>query len=150
MKFRKEYGFLSNMASVFSGIRYENLIYPTVENAYQAAKLENEADRQIFTQISPVEAKKLSHKITKRPDWHQINLGIMKNLLDQKFAVPYFRNRLLATGDVELVENNEWHDNFWGSCTCPRCQNKKHENHLGKMLMEIRDELHKQGYGKKP
>ena len=28
---------------------------------------------------------------------------------------------LIATGDIELVEKNNWHDNFWGDCSCLRC-----------------------------
>jgi len=33
-----------------------------------------------------------------------------------------------------------WHDKFWGICICTKCANKG-ENHLGKILMEVREEL---------
>jgi predicted NAD-dependent protein-ADP-ribosyltransferase YbiA (DUF1768 family) len=43
--------------------------------------------------------------------------------------------KLIATGDMELVEHNWWKDKFWG----------KHfgegENYLGRILMKVRKEL---------
>ena len=41
----------------------------------------------------------------------------------------------MQTEDAELVEDNWWGDKFWGVC------NGEGENHLGKLLMKIRDEL---------
>ncbi len=43
--------------------------------------------------------------------------------------------RLLATGDAELVEGNNWGDRFWGICR------GEGRNELGKILMKVRDEL---------
>lgn len=45
------------------------------------------------------------------------------------------RKKLLATGDAELVENNTCGDVFWGIC------DGVGENHLGKILMLVRDRL---------
>ena len=61
--------------------------------------------------------------------------GIREKFKDQKLA-----EDLLSTGDLELIECNNWHDNFWGSCSCPKC-NDSGLNHLGKILMKIRFEL---------
>jgi len=47
-------------------------------------------------------------------------------------------HRLLQTGDAKLVLNNKWNDKFWGVCRGVG------ENWLGKILMEVRDELRKQ------
>jgi predicted NAD-dependent protein-ADP-ribosyltransferase YbiA (DUF1768 family) len=44
-------------------------------------------------------------------------------------------DRLLLTGDEELIEGNYWHDHIWGVC------DGTGTNWLGKILMEIRDEL---------
>lgn len=41
----------------------------------------------------------------------------------------------MATGNEMLVEGNNWHDKFWGVC------GGEGENHLGKMLMHIRERL---------
>ena len=63
----------------------------------------------------------------------------MKILLRQKFGDAWLRAKLLATGDAELIEGNYWHDTFWGMC------NGKGENHLGRLLMEVRSELRVDG-----
>jgi len=45
------------------------------------------------------------------------------------------REKLLETDNRQLVEGN-WHgDTFWGAC------GGKGQNHLGKILMEVREEL---------
>ena len=36
---------------------------------------------------------------------------------------------------MELIEGNVWNDTFWGVC------NGKGHNHLGKILMKVRDEI---------
>lgn len=63
----------------------------------------------------------------------------MQELLEEKFKNPVLQAKLLAVKG-EIVEHNQWHDNFWGSCTCPKCGNKGN-NALGKMLMNLRNEL---------
>lgn len=57
MLFRNEYAFLSNMYS--SNIKYDNIVYSSVENAYQAAKTDDISQRKTFENIAPVAAKKL-------------------------------------------------------------------------------------------
>lgn len=52
-----------------------------------------------------------------------------------KFRNPELRDKLVATGDAEIVEGNWWGDKFWGVCRGVG------ENHLGKILMRIRTEL---------
>ena len=68
----------------------------------------------------------------------------MKKLLKQKFSNTEFRNFLLSTGDLYIEEGNYWHDNFWGNCYCKKCIEIEGINKLGKLVMEIRDELKKQ------
>jgi len=45
------------------------------------------------------------------------------------------KEKLLATGDEELVEGNDWNDRVWGKV------DGVGENHLGRLLMKIRAEL---------
>ena len=45
-----------------------------------------------------------------------------------------------TTGDAELIEGNTWHDNYWGVCSCSKC-NGRGKNRLGKLLMKVREEL---------
>ena len=65
----------------------------------------------------------------------------MLDILRAKFAVPELKEKLIATGDAELVEGNRWHDNRRGKCSCEKRQNKEGQNWLGKILMEIRKEI---------
>ena len=48
---------------------------------------------------------------------------------------PELAEKLLATGEQELVEGNNWNDTFWGMCR------GKGKNMLGNILMKIREEL---------
>jgi predicted NAD-dependent protein-ADP-ribosyltransferase YbiA (DUF1768 family) len=107
--------------------------YPSVENAYQAAKSHGMDTRLLV--CSAGEAKKLGKLGMLRPDWEEVKLGIMEDLLRQKFSIPELQEKFLATGDATLIEGNWWGDTFWGVCRC------KGENHLGILLMKIRDEL---------
>ena len=68
-----------------------------------------------------------------RPDWEDIKLEVMGDLLWQKFVLNReLRDRLIATGDRELVEGNAFSDFYWGVC-----KGRGH-NHLGRLLMELR------------
>ena len=42
---------------------------------------------------------------------------------------------IVMSRERKLVEGNDWHDRFWGVC---RGQGK---NHLGKLLMRVRESL---------
>lgn len=65
-----------------------------------------------------------------------MKLGVMLELVQKKFHPIFMQNRLLATDNAELVEGNYWGDRFWGVCK------GEGENHLGKILMRVRKELH--------
>lgn len=135
-KFKGKNRFLSNFH--LKEILFEGMIYPSTENAYQAAKCENPVHRVRFEICSPAEAKKLGRKITIREDWDSIKLVVMEYVCRQKFLTDPERQMLLDTGDEELIEGNTWGDVFWGQCPLGTG-----ENHLGKILMKIRDELKK-------
>lgn len=136
--FKGEYAFLSNMASV--PIRYMLLNFTCTEAAYNAAKCDDLKDQQQFVGLNGYQAKKLGRTIRLRSGWHEAKLKVMHDLLWLKFTQQPFKSQLLATGDAILIEGNYWHDNFWGSCTCPRCNNQG-ANNLGKLLMQIRETL---------
>lgn len=136
MFFRGKYSFLSNFFPV--KIFFQGLEYPTVENAFQAAKTTDETLRRQFQNISPSEAKKLGKTLPLREDWNEVRIQTMAELLAIKFSHIELRKKLLQTCGV-LVEDNYWHDNFWGRCTCDRCSSKLSENLLGKMLTALRE-----------
>lgn len=143
--FRDKYFFLSNFFPCV--IRYRGVSYRSVESAFQAQKVDpdlTEAARlelqKRFSDLSPDQAKHLGRRVELRPDWESVKDGIMRELLLVKFGSGKLREWLLATGDEKLVEGNTWHDNYWGSCICPRCRNRG-RNELGKALMALRREL---------
>ncbi len=60
----------------------------------------------------------------------------MRDLVRQKFLKHRdLAEMLFATGSAELIEENSWGDTFWGVCE------GEGENRLGRVLMEVRDEL---------
>lgn len=125
---------------------YQKMEFQTVENFYQAmkAKKDDLTTRRRISIQPPTQAKKMGNRIKLRPDWEEIKLDVMAYALRYKFA-PYtsWADKLLATGVSEIVESNTWHDTFWGKCFCKRCLGQG-ENHLGRLLMSIREKLLKQ------
>lgn len=83
MRFRGEYWLLSNFYNC--SIEYEGKIYPSVENAFQASKVLDEDEREIFTKCTPVEAKRLGRKVKLRDDWEEVKVLIMTGLIFTKF-----------------------------------------------------------------
>lgn len=138
--FDGKYAFLSNFAS--SPFEVGGVTFPTVEHWFQAWKSLDEAEfMEIAAADTPGKAKRLGRHVTLRPDWEEIKVDVMRQGLRHKFAIPEFRNQLLATGDEELMEGNTWHDNTWGNCVCQKCQNIPGRNMLGMLLMQLRQEI---------
>lgn len=132
--FREKYYFLSNMYPAL--VTFGNMTYSCVESAFQAAKCTNPADRKKFTTINGYEAKKLGRRVNLRKDRESVKLNIMYRCVKNKFANnPDLKLKLLGTKTAILIEGNTWNDTFWGVC------NNVGENHLGKILMRVRDEL---------
>jgi len=143
--FRGDYHFLSNFAP--ARVMLDGMQFPTVEHAYQAAKtLEIEEREHILGASTPGLARKMGRKLTQRPDWPDMKVKVMQDLVGQKFeGHPDLAKLLLATKDAELVEENTWHDNFWGHCRCPKCAPVTGQNWLGRILMEVRERLKEAG-----
>lgn len=77
-----------------------------------------------------------------REDWEEIKSQVMLDCLRNKFAAGSMLARALQdTGKEILVEGNLWHDNTWGDCKCNHCCDIKGQNLLGRLLMQVRDEL---------
>ncbi len=140
-EFRGAYFFLSNFYP--SLVEYENLEYPTVEHAYQAAKTADiDLRKQVQMARTPAGAKAMGRKIPPPPDWRSYNLQLMEDLILQKFTrYPDLREQLLATGDAELIEGNTWNDRFFGMTRDKKTGAWYGHNQLGKMLMRVREKL---------
>jgi N-glycosidase YbiA len=134
-RFSGEYRFLSNFWPC--EIKYEGKTYPSTEHAYQAAKtLDIKERNKIRDAKTPGDAKRLGRKITLRSDWESVKLQVMENLVRQKFFDnPKLGKKLIDTGEQELIEGNTWGDKVWGQV------NGVGQNHLGKILMKVRQSL---------
>jgi ribA/ribD-fused uncharacterized protein len=144
-QFTGEYRWLSNFFDV--EVVLDGVTYSSTEHAYQAAKTLDPIERE-RVRLAPTHgaSKREGRKITLRPGWDSIKNDVMLDLLRQKFARPDLRRLLDETGETQLVEGNHWHDVWFGVCSgkC-RSPHAKPEgaNHLGRMLMQVRDENRK-------
>lgn len=128
------YRWLSNF--YWQRVTLDGLVYPTVEHAYQAAKTLDPAQRAtVWHCETPGQAKRAGRKVTMRADWDAVKIEVMRGLVTQKFEDRWLREKLRATGTQQIVEGNNWGDTFWGVCR------GEGENHLGKILMAVRDAL---------
>lgn len=143
-KFDGDYRFLSNFWMV--NVPLEKVWYSSTEHAYQAAKtLDENYKLQIKHAKTPGEAKKLGKSAPLRPDWEEVKIDYMRYLVWYKFAMyPDLGQKLLATGEAELIEGNHWGDHFWGVCK------GLGQNWLGKILMEVRDQIRRNGMADSP
>lgn len=137
-EFRGDYYFLSNYSRCPQPIVYNHKEYPTGEHLFHSFKTTDpEWKEKISTAPTPGDAKKLGRQAPLRPDWETRKIEAMRLVLKLKFSQPELQAKLLATGDRPLIEGNTWNDRFWGVC------NGVGENHLGLLLMELREELRK-------
>jgi ribA/ribD-fused uncharacterized protein len=143
--FSGDLDFLSNFYPapvVVGGIRYG-----TSEAAYQAQKSLDEAVRTRFAEYPPGKAKRKGQQIAMRPDWYEVRLDVMDEVIRAKFTQnPELAAKLVATGTALLEEGNSWGDTFWGVDV----HTGKGENNLGKILMKVREELRQCGRCKGP
>ena len=134
-RFRGPFKFLSNLYP--TPITYKGHTYCCLEAAYQAQKSLDPAIQERFANIRlPYKARGMGQRIkTIRPDWFDIRISIMEELLYIKFSHPQLKEWLQCTGQSNIVECNTWGDTFWG------VYNGVGENHLGTLLMKVRGTL---------
>ena len=130
-EFNGAYRFLSNFYP--AEVEMAGRKYPSVENAYQAAKRPRPEQRTVFESCSPSAAKQLGRTGPVRLGWDKMKEDVMRMLLSRKFRPgSVLARRMMDTGSAELIEGNTWGDRFWGVC------GGSGENRLGKLLMEQR------------
>lgn len=136
--YEQDFYVLSNF-SAFT-LMWKDQRFDTSEAAYHWEKFpQNGGIRyEIMAAISAHEAFKIAerNKQLRRPDWDDVKVEIMRGILKAKADQhEYVRRKLLETGTRELVEDS-WRDDFWGWGP-----NKDGKNMLGRLWMEIREEL---------
>lgn len=131
--FTGEYAFLSNFYRC--SLIIDGECYFTVEHAFQAAKTSDLTSKErIRNAVSARMAKRYGRRAMLRPDWEEIKIPVMYNLLRRKFRLSPLRDQLEATGDAVLIEGNLWGDTTWG------VHRGQGHNMLGRLLMLVREE----------
>lgn len=146
-------GSFSNFSKVSEGVEYKGKIFPTSEHAFMYGKALQFKDldiaKQLETAKTPKDAKRLGRKVKGYDDevWSDVRYEIMKEVCLSKYTrSPYHKRQLLNTGTKELVEASPY-DKVWGigmskdDNGVEDRRNWKGENLLGKVLMEVREEI---------
>jgi ribA/ribD-fused uncharacterized protein len=139
--YEQDFYVLSNFAAF--NLHWRHHTFPTSEHAYHFERfigygIDNIHRVAIMSANSAHAAFRYAqdHKAVQRPDWDQVKVGTMRDVLRAKVEQhEYVRRKLLATGDRELIEDS-WRDDFWGWGP-----NRDGQNMLGRLWMAIRDEL---------
>lgn len=143
--YEQDFYVLSNFSAF--RVKWQGIDFDTSEHAYHWEKFRDHPDawnaaasiaEQVRRAPSAHSAFKLAErcKPCRRPDWDDVKVKIMRGILKAKVDQhEYVRRKLLETGTRELVEDS-WRDDFWGWGP-----NKDGKNMLGRLWMEIREEL---------
>lgn len=143
-KTKDKFGGLSNMAGGFP-LCVNGIDILTSEALYQACRFPHmpEIQQLIIEQRSPMAAKMKSkpHRNNSRPDWDRVRVGIMRWCLKVKLVQNWdkFSSLLEKTRDRKIVEQSR-KDVFWGAKPVDNDM-LVGMNVLGKLLMELREEI---------
>lgn len=140
--FRGRRGYLSNFYE--SNFMYRGLVWLTAEHAFQAGKCRLPRE---FTWVraapNAAEAKRRGGVVSLRPDWEEVKVQVMRDVLAAKFAAGMPLAERLRREEGELVEWNTWGDLFWGR----DARTGIGENVLGQLLEERRRVLREEASG---
>jgi ribA/ribD-fused uncharacterized protein len=143
--YEQEFYVLSNFSAF--NLKMLGITFATSEHAYHWMKFRHPTgpgwvQNEIETAPSAHEAFKAAERLKRyrRPDWDDVKVEIMRDILRAKVDQhEYVRRKLLETGDRELIEDS-WRDDFWGWGPY-----RDGRNVLGKLWMEVRAELRAAG-----
>jgi ribA/ribD-fused uncharacterized protein len=135
----KDFSNLAKTPIVINGVEY-----PSVENFFYAMKYTGTGDAESDAHADKIRTHKIiqlvtqmgkNSKVPSRPDWETVKLGIMREGLIAKFTAHAALKELLLSTDDAVIEYAKADDAFWG------IGEGGGANHLGLLLMEVRDEL---------
>lgn len=134
------YGCFSNFS--LHPIEVDGIYWQTVEHYYQAQKFVGTDNVGLFQVIrdakTPMDAAQIGRDRTLklRPDWDEVKRQVMwQGVLTKFLSHTDIQAILLDTGDELIVEDSPT-DYYWG---CG--QEKTGQNQLGKILMNVRQEI---------
>ena len=133
-QFKGEYDFLNNRFGcrfVWQGLQYGN-----AEAAFQSSKCDDKSDRKVYAGCSADKAALKGKEQIPFIGWEEARLGIMESILRAKFEQnPALMKKLTDTGTRILINGNNKQETYWGV----DLYSWLGENHLGKIIMNIRD-----------
>lgn len=133
-KFRGDYGFLSMLYEC--KIPWLDLDFDCLETALIASMTFDRDIQELLATMEVLQAKKLAKVLDVRDDWDDIKIDVARRLSEVKFTNNRnMYSRLMATGNMELIEGNDFYETFWGVCDGEGC------NEYGKILMQVRRDL---------
>lgn len=138
------YGCFSNFSP--HGFFVDGVFWRTAEHYYQAQKYQystiKESVKNQYEKIQRALTPKLaaqfgrSRDIPMHPNWNEIKNTVMYFAVRQKFTTHQaLKDILLSSEDEEIIEDSPT-DYYWG---CGKMQTG--QNMLGKLLMQLREEL---------
>jgi ribA/ribD-fused uncharacterized protein len=130
-----QYRFLSNFH--LAPVTYERVVYPSTEHAYQAAK-HLPGRRHECGLMDALAAKHWgATAVLDKEEWDKKKLKVMYDVIFDKFQYhARLKQKLLETGDKEIVELNDWGDQLWGVT-----EDGVGRNLLGRVLMLVREDV---------
>lgn len=132
--FKDEYRWLSNFTTLEYPLYFRNVQFDTTEQLYQACKCKRTEQFLLFDGLTAAESKMFGKQVEIRSDWDKIRIPVMHRIQMLKYQQPKFKALLRETIGLQIYECNNWNDHFFG------CDyNLVGENHLGKIIMDIRD-----------
>lgn len=152
-KTNEAFGGFSNMAGGYP-LLVNDIRILTSEALYQSCRFPDRPDiqRMIIGQNSPMTAKMVTKPYQNicRSDWAQVRVKIMRWCLRVKLAQNFkqFSELLLSTGNNPIVEESR-RDNFWGANPV-NGDTLVGMNVLGRLLMEVRDEIASNNFAPPP
>ena len=145
-KVKEQHGWLGNMSPY--PVEFNGRLYRTTEALFQALRFsDEEVIEAIRAEKSPMAAKFVAKRHKDKMVVEPLSADDVNNMrvclrlkVDQH---PKLRDRLLATGDVEIIEDCSKRKRgsglFWGAALEDGVW--KGANMLGKLWMELRDDL---------
>ena len=101
-RFDGDFDWLSNFFPC--KVEFEGLTFDNSEAAFQAAKCLNPIEKTKFVGLAAGKSKRLGKKVELRPDWNDVKIDVMRQVLKAKFGQNKdLAEKLVATGDVQIV-----------------------------------------------
>jgi N-glycosidase YbiA len=136
-----EYGCFSNFSR--HPVFLKGKRWPTSEHYFQAQKFsgtEHEEAVRLCKKPSEAAALGRNRKLPLRPDWESVKDQVMLEAVRAKFTQHKdLKAILLGTGDAVLVEHTT-NDSYWADGG-----DGSGKNMLGRILMQVREELRREG-----